>query len=118
MRTTGGAARTKAKKRLMKRAKGFRGGRRNMSRTVQETLLRAGAFAFRDRKVRKREMRSLWIIRINAACRNLGLRYSEFIAGLAKADVMLDRKILADMAIFDPKGFEAVVNVAKDALGK
>ena len=118
MRTTNGAARNKAKKRMLQKAKGFRGGRRNMSRSVQETLVRAGAFAFRDRKVRKREMRSLWIIRINAACRNLGMRYSELIAGLAKADILLDRKILADMAVFDPQGFEQVVNEAKAALAK
>ncbi|MDO4569275.1 MAG: 50S ribosomal protein L20 [Planctomycetia bacterium] len=118
MRTTNGAARNKAKKRLLKRAKGFRGGRRNMSRTVQETLVRAGAFAFRDRKVRKREMRSLWIIRINAACRDLGLRYSEFIAGLAKADILLDRKILAEMAVSDLDGFKQVVELAKAALAK
>lgn len=116
MRTTNGAARNKAKKRLLKKAKGFRGGRGNMSRTVQETLLRAGAFAFRDRKVRKREMRSLWIIRINAACRERGLRYSEFIAGLARADVLLDRKILADMAVNDPQGFDEVVALAKTKL--
>ena len=118
MRTTNGAARTKAKKRMLKKAKGFRGGRRNMSRTVQETLIRAGVFAFRDRKVRKRSMRSLWIIRINAACRALGLRYSEFIAGLEKADIMLDRKMLAEMAVNDAAGFEQVVNMAKAALTK
>ena len=118
MRTTNGAARTKAKKRMLKKAKGFRGGRRNMSRTVQETLIRAGVFAFRDRKVRKRSMRSLWIIRINAACRVLGIRYSEFIAGLAKADIMIDRKMLAEMAVNDAAGFEQVVNMAKAALTK
>ena len=116
MRTTNGAARAKAKKRMFKKAKGFRGGRRNMSRTVQETLVRAGAFAFRDRKARKREMRSLWIIRINAACRERGLRYSEFIAGLAKADVLLDRKVLADIAVNDPKGFDAIVALVKTKL--
>ena len=118
MRTTNGAARTKAKKRMLKKAKGFRGGRRNMSRTVQETLIRAGVFAFRDRKVRKRSMRSLWIIHINAACRALGIRYSEFIAGLAKADIMIDRKMLAEMAVNDAAGFEQVVNMAKAALTK
>ena len=116
MRTTNGAARAKAKKRMFKKAKGLRGGRRNMSRTVQETLVRAGAFAFRDRKARKREMRSLWIIRINAACRERGLRYSEFIAGLAKADVLLDRKVLADIAVSDPKGFDAIVELVKTKL--
>ena len=116
MRTTGGAARTKAKKRLMKRAKGYRGGRGNLSRTVQETLLRAGVYAFRDRKVRKRSMRELWIIRLSAACRERGLRYSEFIHGLAKADIMLDRKILSDMAIHDAPAFDAVVEAVKTAL--
>lgn len=116
MRTTGGAARTKAKKRLMKKAKGFRGGRGNLSRTVQETLLRAGVFAYRDRKVRKRKMRQLWIIRLNAACRERDMRYSEFINGLAKANIMLDRKVLSDMAIHDPAGFDAVVAVVRAAL--
>ncbi len=118
MRTTNGAARTKAKKRMLKKAKGFRGGRRNMSRTVQETLVRGGVFAFRDRKAKKRDMRSLWIIRINAACRALGLRYSELIAGLAKADILLDRKVLSDMAVNDAAGFEQVVGMAKAALAK
>lgn len=116
MRTTGGAARTKAKKRLMKKAKGFRGGRGNLSRTVQETLLRAGVFAYRDRKVRKRKMRQLWIIRLNAACRERDMRYSEFINGLVKANIQLDRKVLSDMAIHDPAGFDAVVAAAKAAL--
>ena len=116
MRTTNGAARAKAKKRLLKKAKGYRGGRGNMSRTVQETLLRAGAFAFRDRKVRKREMRSLWIIRINAACRERGLRYSQFIAGLAKAGIALDRKSLAEMAVNDVAGFDTVVEMVKAKL--
>ena len=116
MRTTGGAARTKAKKRLMKRAKGFRGGRGSLSRSVQETLLRAGVYAFRDRKVRKRKMRELWIIRISAACKMRGLRYSEFIHGLAKADILLDRKILSDMAIHDAVAFDAVVEAVKTVL--
>ncbi|MDO4574633.1 MAG: 50S ribosomal protein L20 [Planctomycetia bacterium] len=116
MRTTFGAARQKAKKRMLKDASGFRGGRGNMSRTVQETLVRAGAFAFRDRKVRKREMRSLWIIRINAACRANGLRYSQFIAGLAKADILLDRKILSDLATNHPEDFKEIVAVAKSKL--
>ena len=118
MRTTNGAARAKAKKRMLKKAKGFRGGRGNMSRTVQETLIRAGVFAFRDRKAYKRSMRSLWIIRINAACRALGIRYSELIAGLAKADILLDRKMLAEMAVNDAAGFEQVVGLAKAALAK
>ena len=116
MRTSKGAARTQAKKRLFKRAKGFRGGRRNMIRTVKENLVRAGAFAYRDRKVRKRQFRRLWIIRINAACRARGMRYSQLINGLNKSNIKLDRKSLSEIAICDPSGFDKIVETAKAAL--
>ena len=116
MRTTKGAARTKAKRKLFKRAKGYRGGRRNMLRTVKETLVRAGVFAFRDRRVKKRTYRRLWITRINAACRQRGLRYSEFIHGLQKAEIELDRKSLSEIAICDPAGFDVIVESVKEAL--
>ncbi|MGD0653330.1 MAG: 50S ribosomal protein L20 [Thermoguttaceae bacterium] len=116
MRTTKGAARTRSKKRLFKKVKGFVGGRRKLIRTAKETLVRAGVYAFRDRRNRKREFRKLWIIRINAAVRMHGLRYSEFIAGLKKADIELDRKILADMAVADPQGFQQVVELVKKAI--
>jgi large subunit ribosomal protein L20 len=116
MRTTKGSARTKAKRKLFKRAKGYRGGRSNMLRTVKETLVRAGVFAFRDRRVKKRTYRRLWITRINAACRMRGMRYSEFIHGLTKANIELDRKSLSEIAICDPEGFDAIVNSAKEAL--
>jgi large subunit ribosomal protein L20 len=116
MRTTKGAARAKAKRRLFKKVKGFRGGRGGMYRTAKETLIRAGVYAFRDRRVRKREFRKLWIIRINAACRERGLRYSEFIHGLDKANLGLDRKSLSEMAIEDPAGFDAVVARVKEVL--
>ena len=116
MRTMKGAARRQAKRRLFKKAKGYVGGRRRLLRTVKENLLRAGAFAFRDRRARKRDFRKLWIIRINAACRNRGLRYSEFIYGLNKANIQLDRKSLAEMAVNDPAGFDAVVEQVKLAL--
>ena len=116
MRSLKGAARNKAKRRLFKKVKGFRGGRGGMLRTAKETLVRAGAFAFRDRRVRKREFRKLWIIRINAACRQRGLRYSELIHGLVKANLGLDRKSLSEMAIHDPAGFDAVVEKVKAAL--
>ena len=116
MRTIKGAARNKAKKRLFKKVKGYRGGRGGMFRTAKESLVRAGAYAFRDRRMRKREFRKLWIIRINAACRERGLRYSEFIHGLTKAELGLDRKSLAEMAIHDPAGFDAVVEKVKAAL--
>lgn len=117
MRTVKGAARHRAKKRLFKRAKGNRGGRGNLLRTVKETLVRSEAYAFRDRRARKRDFRKLWIIRINAAARQRGLRYSEFIHGLAKANVTLDRKMLAEMAVSDAEGFDRVCDLAKQALG-
>ncbi len=116
MRTTKGAARNKAKNRLFKSVKGYVGGRRRLTRTAKETLVRAGAFAFRDRRARKREFRKLWIIRINAACRERGLRYSEFIHGLNKASIELDRKSLSELAIHDPRAFDAVVEQVKAAL--
>ena len=116
MRTTKGSARTRAKRRLYRRAKGYRGGRKNLLRTVKETLIRAGAYAYRDRRVRKREFRKLWVIRINAAVRERGLRYGEFIHGLKKAGIELDRKALSEMALSDPKAFDSVVEQAKEAL--
>jgi large subunit ribosomal protein L20 len=116
MRTTKGAARNKAKRRLFKKVEGYRGGRGNMLRTAKETMIRAGVYAFRDRRVRKREFRKLWIIRINAACRERGLRYSEFIHGLEKANLGLDRKSLSELAIHDPAGFDAVVARVKQEL--
>ena len=116
MRTTKGAARAKQKRKLFKRAKGYRGGRRNMLRTVKETLIRAGVFAFRDRRTKKRTYRRLWITRINAACRMRGLRYSEFIHGLVKAKIELDRKSLSEIAVSDPAGFDTIVESVKEAL--
>jgi large subunit ribosomal protein L20 len=116
MRTTNGATRNQKKKRLFQKAKGFCGGRGTLLRTVKETLVRSEAYAFRDRRARKREFRKLWIIRINAAARERGLRYSELIAGLNKAQITLDRKMLSEMAIHDPAAFDAVVEKAKAAL--
>jgi len=116
MRTVKGAARTRAKRRLFKRAKGYVGGRGTLLRTVKETLLRAGAFAFRDRRVRRREFRKLWIIRINAAVRERGLSYSQFIHGLGKSNIGLDRKSLSEIAIHDPSGFDAIVQEVRKAL--
>jgi len=116
MRTVKGAARTKAKRRLFKKVKGYRGGRGGLLRTAKETLLRAGVYAFRDRRVRKREFRKLWIIRLNAAARERGIRYSEFIHGLKLANISLDRKTLSEMAIHDVAGFDVVVAKVKEAL--
>jgi large subunit ribosomal protein L20 len=116
MRTSKGAARTQAKKRLFKRAEGFVGGRRKLYRTAKETLARAGAFAYRDRRARKRDFRRLWIIRLSAACQERGLRYSQLIAGLKAANIELDRKSLSEIAIADPAAFDAVVAEVKAAL--
>ncbi len=116
MRTSKGSARTRAKKRLFRRAKGYRGGRSKLLRTVKETLLRSGQFAYRDRRVRKRQFRKLWIVRINAAVRQRGMRYSEFICGLKNANVTLDRRMLAEMAVDDPEAFDQVVRTAKEAM--
>ena len=118
MRTQRGAARQRSKNRLFKRVKGFRGGRRTLIRTVKETIVRANCYATRDRRVRKREFRALWITRINAATRQLGLRYGEFIAGLKKAQIELDRKTLAEMAVNDAVAFAKIVEAVKVALGK
>jgi large subunit ribosomal protein L20 len=116
MRTKNGPAKTQKRRRLMKRASGFVGGRGSLIRTTKETLLRAGVYAFRDRRVRKRKFRQLWIIRLNAAVRLRGMRYSVFIAGLKKANVELDRKMLSEMAIHDPAAFDAVVEEVKQVL--
>jgi large subunit ribosomal protein L20 len=101
---------------VLKQAKGARGGRSKLIRRARETTLRAGQFAYRDRKVRKRDFRRLWIMRINAAARLNGLSYSRLIAGLKLAEVELDRKVLADLAIHDPEAFSRVAAVAKAKL--
>ena len=116
MRTTKGSARNRAKNRLFKKTKGYVGGRGTLLRTAKETLVRAEAYAFRDRRVRKRDFRRLWIIRINAEARERGLRYGELISGLKKAQVELDRKMLSEMAIHDPAAFDTVVEKAREAL--
>jgi large subunit ribosomal protein L20 len=117
MRTTIGHARRQSKKRLFKATKGFRGARSKQLRTATETLIRAGVFAFRDRRVKKREFRKLWIIRINAAVHQHELKYSDFIHGLKLSQIELDRKTLSEMAIHDPAGFKAVCDQVKAALG-
>lgn len=116
MRSMKGAARTQAKKRLFRKVKGYRGGRGGLLRTAKESLVRSGVFAFRDRRARKRNFRELWIIRVSAAVRERGMRYALFIHGLKKANIELDRKTLAEMAVNDPKGFDAVVEQAKKAV--
>lgn len=117
MRVKYGKARRKSKKRLFREAKGRRGGRRNLLRTVKETNVRSRAYAFRDRRVRKRDFRRLWITRLNAACRELGISYSQFIFGLKKAEIELNRKTLSELAIHEPDVFAEVIAAAKEALG-
>jgi large subunit ribosomal protein L20 len=116
MRTTSAVPRNRAKKRLFQKVKGYVGGRRRLLRTAKETLIRAGVYATRDRRLRKRDFRKLWIIRINAAVRERGLRYSEFIHGLELAEIGLDRKSLAEMALSDPTAFDAIVEQVKGSL--
>jgi large subunit ribosomal protein L20 len=118
MRTKNGPAKKRARKRMFKAAKGYVGGRRKLYRTVAETVVRAGAFALRDRRAKKREFRRLWIVRLSAAVAERGLRYSQFIYGLSKTGIELDRKSLSEMAIHDPAGFDAVVEQVKAQLPK
>ncbi len=108
-RVRNGVAKLRKKRRLLKRAKGFRGGRSNLLRTVKETLIRADAFATKHRKKKKGDFRSLWIVRINAACRARGISYSQFMAALKKAEIQLNRKVLADLAVRDPQVFDRLV---------
>ena len=110
-----GAARRQKKNRYFHQAKGFRGGRSRLWRTVRETIIRSWAFAYRDRRQRKRQFRRLWIIRINAAARQHGMSYSALIDGLKKAAIDLDRKQLAELAVADPAAFEALVAEARSA---
>ena len=112
-RAKGGAKTRQRRKKVLKKAKGYVGGRSRLYRTAAETVLRAGAFAYRDRKAKKRTLRRLWIARINAACREAGLTYSVFISALKRAGIMLDRKILAEMAVRDPAGFGKLAETAK-----
>lgn len=106
------------RKRMRKLTKGFVMGRHNLYRQQVVTLIRSRVYAFRDRRVRKREFRRLWIIRINAACRMRGLRYGEMIAGLQRANIELDRKTLADLAVHHPDVFTKVVELARAHLPK
>src|SRR3989440_7909795 len=108
----------RGRKRLRKLTKGFRLSRHNLYRQAVVTLIRARVYAFRDRRVRKRLFRRLWIVRINAACRARGLRYGEFMAGLQRALVALDRKSLSEIAIHDPDTFTKLVELARENLPK
>ena len=103
-------------KKILALAKGFRGRRKNVFRIAKQAVMKAGQYAYRDRRTRKRVFRALWIARINAASRELGVSYSKFMAGLKKAQIELDRKVLADMAVNDPAAFGSIVAKVKTHL--
>jgi large subunit ribosomal protein L20 len=105
-------------KKVLEKAKGFRGRRGNVYRIAKQAVMRAGQYAYRDRRVRKRDFRALWIARINAAARELGMTYSTFMNGLKKAAIQVDRKVLADLAVFDRPAFEQLAQQARAGLGK
>jgi len=103
-------------KKILTLAKGFRGRRKNVYRIAKQAVMKAGQYAYRDRRTRKRVFRQLWIARINAASRSHGVTYSRFMAGLKKANIEIDRKVLSDMAIRDPAGFSSIVDLVKAQL--
>jgi len=104
-------------KKVLAKAKGFRGRRGNVYRIAKQAVMRAGQYAYRDRRQKKRDFRALWIVRINAAAREFGMTYSTLINGLKKASVEVDRKVLADIAVFDKQAFERIASQAKASLG-
>ena len=114
-RATNAVARHKRHKKVLKLAKGYRGGRGKLFKTAKETVERAMAYSYRDRKKRKGQFRRLWITRINAAARINGISYSKLIAGLDSAGIKLDRKVLADIAVTDPAAFSVIAEKAKQA---
>jgi len=113
MRVKKGFKARRRRNRVLKLAKGFRGRRKNCYRRAAQAVERALDFGTRDRRVKKRDFRRLWIVRINAAARQNGISYSKLISGLSKAECALDRKVLADIAIFDPQGFAAIAAAAR-----
>ncbi len=115
-RVRGTPASRRRRKKILKAAKGYRGGRSKLIRTAMESVHKAGQYAYRDRKRRKGDMRRLWIIRINAGARLHGLSYSRFMHGLREANVEIDRKMLAELAVNDADGFAELVSVAKGTI--
>lgn len=103
-------------KRVLKRAKGYRGARSRVFRVAKQAVIKAGQYAYRDRRQRKRQMRALWIVRINAAARECDMSYSRLMAGLKKASIGLDRKVLADIAVHDKAAFAVIAEKARSAL--
>ena len=112
-RTTGGPTHARKRKRVLKRAKGFRGGFGTIYRSAIEFTRRAGRYAYRDRKQNKRNYRSLWIVRLNAALRARGINYNRFIPAVTAAGIELNRKMLSELAVSDPAAFDAIVELAR-----
>ena len=115
-RVKGGYVTRRRRKAVLKLAKGYYGSKHTLYKTAHEQVMRSLQYAFRDRKARKRDFRKLWIQRINAACQLNGMKYSQFINGLSQADVAINRKMLAEMAVNDAEGFAKLVEVAKNGL--
>jgi large subunit ribosomal protein L20 len=115
-RVKGGVTAHARHKKVIKKAKGYRGRRKNTFRTANAAVEKAALYSYRDRKVKKREFRALWIQRINAAVREEGLTYSRFISGLTKAGIELDRKVMADIAMNQPEAFKGLISQAQAAL--
>jgi large subunit ribosomal protein L20 len=116
MRVKGGNVARKRRKKILKLAKGYRGGRSKLYRSAKNAVIKALTYSYRDRRRRKRDFRRLWIVRINAAVREHGMSYSQFMNGLKHANILLDRKVLANLAIDDQEAFAQIVEAAKAAL--
>jgi len=116
-RAKGGYKTRARRKKVLKQSKGYRGARRKLYAPARETLVRGLAYAFGGRKQKKRQLRGIWIVRLNAALDGLGISYNRFINGLKKANIELDRRVLADLALNDPPAFAAVAQAAKEAVG-
>lgn len=111
-----GVTARKKHKKILKQAKGYYGARSRVFRVAKQAVIKAAQYAYRDRRVKKRDFRSLWIVRINAACREAGLSYSQFIYGLKKANIILDRKVMAEIAVDDKESFNSLVEKAKQQI--
>jgi large subunit ribosomal protein L20 len=117
-RSKSGPFRKQRNKKILKLARGYRGGRSKLTRTAKEAVMRAGQYAYFGRKIKKRDYRGMWIIRINAACEQRGMAYHRFINGLRKAKVEINRKALSELALSEPKAFDELVETAKKALAE
>ena len=116
MRVKGGFVSRRRRKKILELAKGFRGGRSKLFRTAKNAVIKALTYSYRDRRRRKRDFRRVWIVRINAAARENGLSYSKFMNGLKRAAIEIDRKVLADLAVFDKAAFAQIAEKAKASL--